>query len=69
MMSYMELATYLGMANQLIGTFIDTVLKVDDDIDPEYFCKCQEALAQSQLIISKMGIDQMVEEMQKGSEK
>ena len=69
MMSYMELATYLGLTNQLLGTFIDTIVKVDDETDPEILYKCQKALAQSQIIISKMGIDQLVDEMQKGSEK
>lgn len=67
MMSYMELATYLGLANTVMKNCA-VQLKSDGE-DTEMIETIREALVQSQLVMSKMAIDQLVSETTKGEPK
>lgn len=55
MMSYMEIATYLGMLNIAIGSSLDTDSEYAQDLNN----KMREALVDSQFIITNLAMEEV----------
>lgn len=55
MMSYMEIATYLGMLNIAIGSSLDT----DSEYAQNLNNKMREALVDSQFIITNLAMEEV----------
>lgn len=67
MMSYMELATYLGLVAQTMKQS-EQAMHAEGE-DTAVIQKMHQALLESQLVLSQMGLNQLMDTLDKQNEK